>query len=108
VARAIRYQDMSLPGNVTAQLTLSGTTVTALSYDADGDGTADTAQPPTVDITGPVAQDVTPPLITISTDEQPTTTRVALTATDSGSGVKGLYYSLDGTTFQPYTQPFDL
>lgn len=31
---------------------------------------------------------------------------VTITATDGGAGVKQLLYSLDGTTFQPYTAPF--
>jgi hypothetical protein len=31
---------------------------------------------------------------------------VNLTAQDSGSGVRRLLYSLDGTHYQPYTSPF--
>lgn len=108
VARAVRYQDLSLPGGVTALLTLSGTEVKALRYDADGDGAFETTVTPTVDVIGVEAQDVEPPVITINATEQDSSTLITLTATDSGSGLSGLYYSLDGIHFQPYTQPFSL
>src|SRR5262249_37953540 len=105
--RAVRYQDLSLPAGVTATLTLTPQGPSALRYDANGDGNFETTVSPTVSVSGPQANDVVPPEITVGTTNiHSPTLRVSLTAQDSGSGVQRLLYSLDGTHFQPYTGPF--
>jgi hypothetical protein len=73
-----------------------------LRYDSDGDGTFDTVVEPTARLTGSAAQDVDPPTVTIETTKQDGNHLITISAEDTGSGVKALYYSLDGTTFQPY------
>lgn len=108
IARAIRYQDLSMAEGGHALLVLSGANVSALRYDADGDGVFETTVNPTVDVIGADALDVQPPTITVSSTQYSAATLVTLTATDSGSGMNGLYYSLNGIQFQPYAQPISL
>ncbi len=100
---AIRYQDLALPGAVTALLKITEQGVDLLRYDSDGNGTFDTSVTPTVTVSGPQANDLEAPLISVTAVNQQTTTQVSLSAQDSGSGLKALYFSLDGTNFQPYT-----
>jgi hypothetical protein len=46
-------------------------------------------------------------IITVNAEEQAAGGwQVTLAAADEGSGVRVLYYSLDGTNFQLYTAPF--
>ena len=104
----VKYQDLQLPAGVKAMLETSATGVANLRYDGDNDGTYETVVQPTVTLTGADAQDVTPPDVTISAELLQTGTVVTLGAQDSGSGVKTIYYSLDGLDFQPYTQPLSL
>jgi hypothetical protein len=101
--RAIRYMDLSLPQGVTAMLKITDQGADMLRYDSDGDGNFETSVTPTVDISGPQASDLEPPAITVQAVKQQDIVKVTLSAQDSGSGVKALYYSLDGTNFQPYT-----
>lgn len=105
---AVRYQDLKLPTGVTAMLRMTPEGVGHLAYDSDGDGTFETIVTPTVAISGAAAQDVEPPAITFSATPQRNKYLFTITATDAGSGVKGVYYSLDGRRFQPYTNPLNL
>jgi pimeloyl-ACP methyl ester carboxylesterase len=104
--QAIRYKDLSLPAGVTARIQITPQGVGALQYDRDGDGIFETTVAPTVATSGSAAQDTDPPTVSITESRQQTGTLITVTATDSGSGVKAVYYSLDGTQFQSYTQPF--
>jgi hypothetical protein len=45
-------------------------------------------------------------MISYTAAEQPNGWQVSLTAVDQGSGVAGLYYSLDGVAYQPYRASF--
>jgi pimeloyl-ACP methyl ester carboxylesterase len=112
---AIRYLDTSLPAGVLAQIQITPTGVGELLYDSDGDGSFDTLVPPTVTLSGPAALDATPPTVTAHQSVQGGTTHVTLSASDSGSGVSSLRYSLDGIEYQhntgtlslnPITTPF--
>ncbi|MEN3330809.1 MAG: hypothetical protein V7641_174 [Blastocatellia bacterium] len=104
---AKRYRDLNLPPGVMVQLKISEFNgIEDLRYDADGDGTFETIIPPTVSVEGDAALDATPPVINISGTYQQNTALVAITATDNGSGLQSLRYSLDGTHYQPYTEPF--
>lgn len=77
-----------------------------LRYDKDGDGVFETVITPAISVTGTAAQDMTPPTIAFSEKLQGAKRLLTITATDSGSGVKAVRYSLDGRQFQLYTTPF--
>ncbi|HEY6802885.1 MAG TPA: hypothetical protein VI306_04830, partial [Pyrinomonadaceae bacterium] len=49
--------------------------------------------------------DVDPPVVTINGVRQGSELRVSVNATDAGSGVKRIFYSLDETHYQLYTGP---
>lgn len=105
---AIRYQDLVLPAGRTAILKLTPSGIEALKYDADGDGIVETTVSPTVSVSGTSAQDVTPPTVSVNELRQQSSTQVTIAASDSESGVKAIYYSTDGSTFQLYTAPFNV
>jgi len=100
---AIRYQDAVVPISRSVAITFTDAGVGPLRYDGAGTGTPDTVLTPTVALTGAAANDQTAPTITVTTAGQSPALQVSLAAHDDGSGVKDLFYSLDGTTFQPYT-----
>ena len=108
IVQAIRYVDISLPSNVKARIDLSPQGVTTLAYDSDGDGTFDTQVNPTINVTGTQAQDIEPPQLHINETVQGGTSRIDLDATDTGTGVQRIMYSLNGTTFQQYSVPLTL
>ncbi len=100
---AVRYVDTSLPNGVLARIQITPAGIGPLRYDSDGNGSFDTEVPPTVSLSGPAALDATAPDIVASQNVQGSATQVTLIATDSGSGVSAVRYSLDGSQFQPYT-----
>jgi probable HAF family extracellular repeat protein len=97
----IRYTDTVLPAAVTAQLKILPEGVDDLRYDADGDGTFETALAPSVALSGEAAKDVTPPAVQLSSAAQ----QIIVNASDTESIVKSVHYSLDGRSFKPYTGP---
>lgn len=108
VQQAIRYQDLVLPEHVTALLRLNNESVDLLRYDGDGDGRYEQTVLPTVSLTGTLANDLTPPTLSLASTEQLGTSLITLTARDEGSGVRDLFYSLDGEHYRPYTRPVTL
>lgn len=106
--QAIRYQDLSLPAGVTAMIKMTPQGVEDLRYDANSDGTFETTVTPTVSVSGDAAQDTTPPTVAVSETRQQATTQVTITTTDADSGVRAVFYSLDGSNFQPYTDSLSL
>jgi hypothetical protein len=106
--QAIRYIDLLLPPNVLALLELTPQGVTILKYDSNGDGTFDTQVNPTINVTGTQAQDIEPPQIVVNETVQNGSSRIVLEATDTGTGVQRIMYSLNGTTFQQYSNPLTL
>ncbi len=104
---ARRYRDLNLPPGVLIQFKITEKGgIDDLRYDANDDGTFETVIPPTVSLEGTPALDVEPPAINITGTYQQNGALVAITATDGGSGLKSLRYSLDGTHYQPYAGPF--
>jgi len=107
--QAIRYLDLDLPAGTKVQLVITPGGVGALQYDSNGDGSFDTAINPIVSVTGEAAQDTEAPTITFDQASlAPASTRLTITATDAGSGVRSLFYSLNGTNFQPYVGPLSV
>lgn len=104
-SQAVRYLDLSLPAGVVAMLEITPTGVEDLRYDGDGDGTFETVVTPSANAIGTAALDTTSPDIAFSDEQQGTKMLVTISATDSGSGVKAVRYSLDGSHFQAYTAP---
>lgn len=105
---AARYRDAKLPAGVTVMLKTSPDGISAVTYDKDGDGNFETTVTPTAVLPGNAAADIDPPSIEFSTATNQNVRQVAITATDIGSGVKSLYYSLDGRSFRPYTSPISI
>lgn len=106
---ATRYLDLSLPAGVMVRIRLTSQGIENLMYDGNGDGTFETTVMPTAFVTGSAAQDTEAPAVTISENRQSqNVTAVTVTATDSGSGVKRINYSLDGTNYQTYSAPFSV
>ncbi len=108
ITQALRYQDLALSVFTPFQLVLAPTQPQPLRYDQDGDGTFESVISPTVNVSGTLAQDTESPMVTISTTTTLGQILVNVTATDTGSGVKAVYYSLNGQDFQLYTEPFAL
>lgn len=102
-SQATRYLDLVLPANRTAILTFSPQGVAGLRYDNDGDGSFETPVTPTVSLSGAQANDLQEPDISVTTASQGQQLQVTITASDAGTGVKAVYYSLDGSQFQPYS-----
>ncbi len=105
-AQAIRYLDLDLPANTNVQLVITPEGVGELRYDSDGNGTFESTVPPTVSVSGNAAQDTQAPTIGVNEVPLATTRRVTIAATDEGAGVRAVFYSLDGTNFQPYNGAF--
>ncbi len=102
---AQRYLDVDVAAGVTGRLVSSSTGTAPLELDIDGDGTFETTVDPTVAVTGDDAADITPPVVTLVRDPLGGH-QVELEATDAGTGVRQVRYSLDGTTFGAYSGPF--
>jgi pimeloyl-ACP methyl ester carboxylesterase/outer membrane protein assembly factor BamB len=107
-SQAIRYLDLNLPANTSVRLEITPEGVGELYYDSNSDGTFDTPISPIVSVSGSAAQDTEPPVITFTEVPHTTTRLITLTASDSESGVKAIYYSTDGSSFRPYTSPFNI
>lgn len=107
---AVRYIDLDLPANVECLLTITGQGMDDLRYDSNGDGTFDTVVAPNVRATGTAAQDTTAPNVTVSYSRRQGSGRViTITANDSQTGVKTIYYRVGETgNFKVYTDPFFL
>ena len=102
--RAVRYLDLVLPTNAQAMFRFTSRGVEPLRYDQDGDGIYESIVTATVVASGPEALDVTPPVVKFSQKLTGAKRKVTITATDSGSGVKVIYYSLDEKSYQPYVR----
>ncbi|MGH9277805.1 MAG: alpha/beta fold hydrolase, partial [Acidimicrobiales bacterium] len=103
VVAAVRYLDVEVPSGVSALLDSTPSGLAQLRYDGDGDGTFETAVPPTASVTGAAAQDTSAPDITLTETVEDGTSRVAVAATDGGTGLKAVYASVNGSRFEPYT-----
>ena len=101
--QAIRYRDIELPAGLTATLTIDAEAVGPLRYDADDDGVFESVVTPTVALTGAAANDLTPPVATITGAVETDTIAVTVAAVDGGTGVSRTLYSLDAAHFQAYT-----
>ncbi|MDP9315905.1 MAG: alpha/beta fold hydrolase, partial [Chloroflexota bacterium] len=102
---AIRYSGLSLPANVIARLNFSPEGIETLQYDSNGDGSFDASIRPSVNVSGALANDREPPVVTATQSGQNGKTLVSLTAQDNTEGLSSLFYSLDGTNFQQYDRP---
>jgi len=106
--RAVRYVDLMLPANAPAMFRFTSKGVEPLRYDRDADGIYESIALATVDVSGSEARDVTPPVLKFSARLEGDKKKITIKANDSGSGVKGIYYSLDNKRYQPYVRPLVL
>lgn len=106
-ALTMRYLDFSLPPGQKVRLRLSPRGLTPF-IGVNADGTAGTTvYPPTAVVSGDMAKDTTGPQVQISRQLlEGSRETIQLIATDDLSGVKDIRYSLDGTTYEWYTEPF--
>jgi uncharacterized protein (TIGR03437 family) len=98
IVQAVRYIDLTVAPGLPARLIFSTGAVGSLQLDTNLDGTFKTSISPTLSTNGTLAQDITAPTISFILTGQ----SLAISAMDTGSGVKDLFYSLDGTTYLPY------
>ncbi len=107
-SEAVRYLDVNVPANTKVKIELSPSGIGALQYDGDGDGTFESMVQPTASVSGNAAQDTQSPTVSVKEVPLAAIRRVTITATDEGAGVKSVFYSLDGTNFQPYNGAFEI
>jgi pimeloyl-ACP methyl ester carboxylesterase len=105
---AVRYVDISLPVGVAVSISMPESGSITLHYDSDGDGTYETAVPPTVLLVGEEANDLEPPEISVFSADQDADVVLTIGVVDEHSGVDKVYYSLDGEHFFPYIEPLTL
>ncbi len=98
--RTIRFSPEPAAGQHLSLVTTRAT-VAEMNIDTDGDGHVDTAIQPVADLQDDVANDTTPPVVTASYEPA---TGLVVTAIDSESGLASIFYTVDGTHFQPYTE----
>lgn len=106
---AVRYNNLDLPPNTKVRLTFSSVGGVELRIDANGDGTYETLIPATANLTGLAAKDVDPPIVGMTVfGGQGGTATVHINAQDNQSGVDKIWYSVDGLSFDRYTEPFTI
>jgi hypothetical protein len=102
---AVRYNDLVL-NNGTARFQLSATGVSPVRLDANGDGRFETILEPTAHVRGLAAKDKRGPEITFEVLQRDANTiLVAIKAVDKETGVKSIFYSIDGKYDSPYKEP---
>jgi hypothetical protein len=106
ITEAVRYLDLELPNGAKAMIKTTPRGVTDLKYDSKGGNAFDSVVKPTARLSGTDAQDVGPPKLAFDITKQQQDYLVKIVAEDASSGLKGIYYSLDGTHFQQYYGPF--
>jgi Tol biopolymer transport system component len=106
--QAIRYRDLALPVNVVAMLQITPQGIGLLRYDSDGNGSVETTVMPIIAVHGAAANDLNAPTIAMNKMGQLSALHITLSAQDVGSGVRALYYSLDGTNYRQYTAPLQI
>ncbi len=99
------YIDLMIPANAVAELAISPFDNPVLRYDSNDDGFPDTTVVPTITVSGKNAKDIEPPVVAFDYQSQGKNKTLTLTATDELSGVRAIYYSLDGQQFTVYTKP---
>jgi pimeloyl-ACP methyl ester carboxylesterase len=104
---ATRYRDLALPAGVMVMLRITPQGVDQLRYDGDGDGVFESTVNPTAFVDGPQAEDIEPPAISFNEMSERGKKLVTIAAEDSGSGVKSVYFSIDGVHFSAYTDPIN-
>lgn len=105
---AVRHLDVNVPANSVVQLRLTGQGAVSLRFDGNGDGLFEGTVAPTATIAGPAADDRAAPVLEVGRTGPFNRSRVTLTATDEGAGVRQVLYSLDGTTFRVYSGPLEV
>ncbi|MCE7987196.1 MAG: PKD domain-containing protein [Caldilinea sp. CFX5] len=101
---AIRYRDVTLPVNTIVQLRFTDSNVESLEFDSDGDEKLDSLIVPTHVVSGVLAEDISPPAIRVTESVNGVDLYIEIQASDDKAGLDKIYYSLDGTYFQVYTQ----
>lgn len=100
-AYIVRYADLAIQSGRIAELRIVDDRVDSLKQDVDGDGTPETVIPPGRMITDPKSADVKPPTITVNWGYPSPDRSVTITATDTGSGVKRMFYrASNASSFQ--------
>lgn len=107
IKQVVRYLDLALPAGTSAAMALDSQGISLLRHDQDGDGVSERELPPTATASGAQANDTEAPVITLTRSGSLNQSRITLDASDP-AGVARFFYSLDGKTFLPYTEPFTL
>jgi hypothetical protein len=105
---SMKYLDQVNEKSAKIQMEITDQNITKLLLDSDADNTYETVLEPTALLIGANNQDSKEPEIKISKSIVNSKTVLTLDAMDDKSGISILVYSLDGTTFNPYTSPFEI
>jgi pimeloyl-ACP methyl ester carboxylesterase len=105
VETLVQYIDVIIPADKVAVLSLTPTGTPFIRYDADNDGIPETPVEQTVSVTGETAKDLEAPVVSFDYQTQAAGKLVTLSATDNLSGVRKIYYSLNGQQFNEYIEP---
>lgn len=104
---AVRYLDQWLPPGKQARLVIMPAEDN-LHFDAGGIGTFPTFVPPTAMVRGAQASDQEAPEVSATVSGPLEARVVTLSATDAGSRVRVIRYSLDGIHLQTYSQSLSI
>lgn len=106
MASATRFIDVVATPSEQGRLMLNNNEAELL-YDFDSDGVFEMLIEPSVEVSGELAGDLEAPEISfVETILEKNKASIEITAQDSNSGVKRIYYSLDdGVTYSAYSKP---
>ena len=104
VTQMIRYRDVTAAAGISATLTFAPGNVSSLRLDPLRNGSFNLPVSPTAAAAG-TSVDWQAPVIVVSITQAAQLSVATITATDAGSGVARLLYSVDGRTFQSYAGP---
>jgi len=104
-SQAVKYIDLNLPLNSNSKLSISQDVTVELVNDSNNDGEYESFILPDVDVVGGSASDVIPPSIDINFVQDENEVTAILSAEDYQSGLKTIWYSLDGQSYQIYSTP---
>jgi hypothetical protein len=110
---AVRYNDVELPANVKVLLSVGPQGVELLRSDNDNNGSFENVLTPTANLNGAAAADRSAPQISFAENSSGATATITLSTVDTGSGVKSVYYCVEGFSeagmfCEPYTGAFQV
>ncbi|MCW5961705.1 MAG: hypothetical protein KIS76_16195 [Pyrinomonadaceae bacterium] len=105
IEKSVVYLDLDLPANSQCEMIIAPFDNPRLYVDTDNDGFPDTYIEPTLVVDGAQANDIESPLLSFDYSNGAYGKVVSLYGIDKGSGLRAIFYSLNGQDFSPYVAP---